>query len=550
MPTTVGEAFVSIRPDVTGFEGEARAGIQNPMGKMAVAIGALFAANKVKDWIGGAVDAARESIAVSKQTEAVIKSTGKAAGVSAKQVGNLATSLSKMAGVDDEVIQKGENLLLTFTRVRNEAGKGNDVFNQTIKAALDMSVALGTDLQGSVMQVGKALQNPVEGMAALQRVGVRLSDTQKQQVTDFMAVGDIASAQKVILGELTKEFGGSADAQSTASGRMQVAYGNLKESVGKMLIPIFAKLSEALQPVVEWMTKHKDITLILAGVIGGALTTAVLAYTIQMGQAAIATIAATWPFLAIAAAIGILVGIFIFFYTKWDEIWKWISENPYIAIIIGLVLLITSPITLVVIALAALAANWDAVWAWISQATSDAWDWIKQAFSDAVTFISEIPGKILDYFLTLPKKMIEVGGNIAEGLWNGILDAKDWLLDKVGSFVEDIVGAVTDPLGIFSPSRVMRKIGGHIVEGLDLGIADKVPGLMGTASSMTIAASGGLAAAGIQRPTENTTGASAVTSGAHAGGLAIHGDVHVHVDELAKREQVVDIFTELERLRP
>ena len=35
-----------------------------------------------------------------------------------------------MSGVDDEAIKSGQNLLLTFKDVKNEAGKGNDVFNQ------------------------------------------------------------------------------------------------------------------------------------------------------------------------------------------------------------------------------------------------------------------------------------------------------------------------------------------------------------------------------------------------------------------------------------
>ena len=44
------------------------------------------------------------------------------------------------------LIASGENLLLTFTNIRNEAGKGNDIFNQATTATLDMSVALGTDM--------------------------------------------------------------------------------------------------------------------------------------------------------------------------------------------------------------------------------------------------------------------------------------------------------------------------------------------------------------------------------------------------------------------
>ena len=49
----------------------------------------------------------------------------------------------KKTGVDDEAIPSGENLLLTFTNIRNEAGKGNDVFDQATTATLDLSVALG-----------------------------------------------------------------------------------------------------------------------------------------------------------------------------------------------------------------------------------------------------------------------------------------------------------------------------------------------------------------------------------------------------------------------
>ena len=52
-------------------------------------------------------------------------------------------ALSKKSGIDDEVIKSGANMLLTFTNIRNEAGKGNDVFNQTLPILNDMSVALG-----------------------------------------------------------------------------------------------------------------------------------------------------------------------------------------------------------------------------------------------------------------------------------------------------------------------------------------------------------------------------------------------------------------------
>jgi hypothetical protein len=76
-----------------------------------------------------------------KQTEAVLKSTGDASNVTAKHVDDLAMSLRRKAGVDDDVVHSGENMLLTFTNVRNEVGKGNDIFDQATKTMLDMSHA-------------------------------------------------------------------------------------------------------------------------------------------------------------------------------------------------------------------------------------------------------------------------------------------------------------------------------------------------------------------------------------------------------------------------
>ena len=53
---------------------------------------------------------------------------------------------SNLSGVDDELIASAENVLLTFTNIRNVVGEGNDIFDQATLAALDMSTALGTDL--------------------------------------------------------------------------------------------------------------------------------------------------------------------------------------------------------------------------------------------------------------------------------------------------------------------------------------------------------------------------------------------------------------------
>lgn len=191
----------------------------------------------------GFVDAAVESQKVTKQTEAVIKSMGGAANVTSKQVADLSTALSLQTGVDDELIQSGSNILLTFGKVRNELGKGNKIFDRATQAALDMSVALGTDMKSASMLVGKALNDPIRGLTALRRTGIQFTKQQEDQIKAMVEVGDTMGAQKVILSELTKQFGGSAKAQATAQDKLKVAWGNLQEQLGEKLLPVVERLA-------------------------------------------------------------------------------------------------------------------------------------------------------------------------------------------------------------------------------------------------------------------------------------------------------------------
>ena len=52
--------------------------------------------------------------------------------------------------------------------------------------------------------------------------------------------------------------------------------------------------------------------------------------------------------------------------------------------------------------------------------------------------------------------IMEVGKNIVEGLWNGIINLKDWLYQKVVDFAMGILDAICSALGIESPSKAFR----------------------------------------------------------------------------------------------
>ncbi len=155
------------------------------------------------------------------QTEARIKSTGGAAKVSKDDVRALAEGIQDLTGMDAEAVQGGQNLLLTFTKIRNEAGKGNDVFDQATKSMANMSVAFGMDMPSAALLLGKALNDPIKGVTALRRAGVDLNAQQRDQIKAFVEAGDVMSAQKIILKELETQVGGSAEAMgNTTQGKL------------------------------------------------------------------------------------------------------------------------------------------------------------------------------------------------------------------------------------------------------------------------------------------------------------------------------------------
>jgi hypothetical protein len=224
-------------------------------------LGAVFAAAEVVEFLKDAVAEQREAIRVGNLTNAVLKSTGGVARVTAQQIGDLANAQSVKLGVDDELIQSGENLLLTFTRVHNEAGKGNDIFNQATAAIDDMTAAMNNGeitsegLKASTIQVGKALNDPIKGMTALSKVGVTFTAQQKEQIENFVKSGNIMGAQKVILAELTTEFGGAGAAASDPAKKAEVAWKNFQEQIGGYVMPILARLGAfftgVLLPVIQ-----------------------------------------------------------------------------------------------------------------------------------------------------------------------------------------------------------------------------------------------------------------------------------------------------------
>ncbi|GAA3022208.1 phage tail protein [Microbacterium dextranolyticum] len=230
-----------------GAFGKGLAGIGVAVGAMAVGAGVAIGALGVE-----AFKAVAEVERLNAQTSAALTSTGGAAERSIDQITGLADSLERMSGVEAETIQAGQNMLLTFTNI-----KGTN-FDAATKSALDMSVAMGTDMTSAATLVGKALNDPIKGVGALSKVGVQLTADQKAMVEQMTAVGDVAGAQGIILGVLQEQFGGSAEAfGGTFLGTVE----KVKNSFGA-LTEMF--VTDLLPPITNGLNKVNDLFVSLA----------------------------------------------------------------------------------------------------------------------------------------------------------------------------------------------------------------------------------------------------------------------------------------------
>jgi acid phosphatase family membrane protein YuiD len=218
------------------------AGMTAGFGKIAGAMVAVASVQVFK----GFIDEARESRKVGALTESIIKSTGGAAKISAKQVGELATSISNKTGVDDEAIQSGSNLLLTFKNVRNEVGKGAQIFDRATAAAVDLSAAGFGDVNSASKMLGKALNDPLKGISALGKAGVTFTEDQKKQIATLVETGKTLEAQKIILQEVESQVGGAAAAAADPMAKLGVIIGNTKEAIGTAFLPMIDKAATFL----------------------------------------------------------------------------------------------------------------------------------------------------------------------------------------------------------------------------------------------------------------------------------------------------------------
>ena len=170
-----------------------------------------------------------ESRATANLLNTTLQATGAVAWTSAEQLQQMASSIQAVTNFDDTAIEKMQAVLLGFKNIRS------DNFERATKAIVDMSAVMGMDLSSAAQAVGKALDDPVNGIDSLRRQGFFFTEEQKKLIKSLLDVGDAAGAQKIILEELESTYGGAAEASKNYFSQLKNSWDDFKQSFGEFL---------------------------------------------------------------------------------------------------------------------------------------------------------------------------------------------------------------------------------------------------------------------------------------------------------------------------
>jgi phage-related protein len=244
------------KSDKTGLDQAegALAGFKKNVLGIGAAIGAAFSVVAIGNFAKEAVLAAEGVQQANNRISQIAKSTalfGAETGAVTDRLVKFAEAQEMRLAVDAEVIKGVQGQLLTFKALGASADEVGGIFDRTTEAAFNMAAAGFGSAEGNAIALGKAMESPTKGLTALRRSGTTFTEEQQELIKSLEASGDLLGAQEVLLGELESQYGGVAEATATASAKIGLAFDNIKEQVGGVLLPIFADLVEGLMPVLE-----------------------------------------------------------------------------------------------------------------------------------------------------------------------------------------------------------------------------------------------------------------------------------------------------------
>lgn len=310
--------------------GDKTSSMEDKLKGVGVAAGLAFAGYTAA--IMGTVYAYREEEKIGQEINAILRATGGIAGVTAHAIDELAESLSKSTTFSREQVARGEEILLTFTQI------GKDVFPAATRATLDLAQRMGGDSAAAAQVLGRALQDPMQGLDKLRKAGIFFTEQQKDQITQMELSGNMAGAQAVVLKQLESQFGGMAQAAAGGTGQLVVLKNtmqDLAQGVGKQFAPFVEEGARQLNGLLRAAGESDTFKGLIAGVLGAGAAVSGLISTAAAGAVSLTQLAKAGEVAKLvinamglsvktavgATGIGLLLIVVAEIYMHWNVVW-------------------------------------------------------------------------------------------------------------------------------------------------------------------------------------------------------------------------------------
>lgn len=239
---------------------------------------------------------------------------------------------------------------------------------------------------------------------------------------------------------ISADTGKAAEQFNDNISRLQATISGIVTQIAASLAPTLASITDFLVELSAAFRNLSPQTQTFISV-GGALAVALAALAVPVGLVAAGIAAIGVPIAAVVAGIAALTAAVVAFWPEIQAAWEWVTKFADV-----MVMLHTQ-------ALVAVIAKFQELGGAI------------------VSALAGVGEQVLATFRALPGQMIEIGGQIIDGLWQGIKAKWESVKGGISELGNSISQSIRDTLGIHSPSRVMHEVGVNIVQGLQNGMA-------------------------------------------------------------------------------
>jgi len=227
--TGADEAADKLRDVGRAAKDDAKPGVSSlddALSQLTSTIIGLVALDKVVGLFEDMVRAGEDAQNAQLKVAGMIRATGDASGITARQVDAMATSLSKTSLFSKPQIEQAAASLMIFRDVQG------DVFQRAMQISADLASNRGGSIEDWAFKLGRALEDPEHGMRMLRLAGITFTTDEAKVIKAMEDTGNLAGAMALVLDKAHAASDGMAKQMHSG---LTGAMGDVKKSWDELM---------------------------------------------------------------------------------------------------------------------------------------------------------------------------------------------------------------------------------------------------------------------------------------------------------------------------